>query len=135
MNKTKWWLRIVGTFYLLLTTMNIYALFLGGNAMISDGLPPPLNADPLAARAFEDAWLVFVFEFGVLGATAVYASRHPSHSRMLIIALIGAELFRGILADIIWIMRGYEASGYIGFIVVHAIIALTGVMVLKQEKA
>ena len=135
MNKTKWWLRIVGTFYVLLTAMNIWALFFGGMALLADGLPNPMNTDPLAIRAFSDAWLVFVFELGVLGAMMLYASRDPAKSRVLVLTIIWAEVFRGIVADAVWIARGYEASGYIGFIVIHALIIATGVWCLNKEKA
>ena len=134
MNRLIWWMRIVGVFYLLLTAMNIWALFLGGMQLVADSLPAPMNTEPLAVRAFSDAWLVFVFEFGVLGAVLLYASRHPAESRMLVLAVIGAEIFRGVLADIVWITRGYDPAGYIAFIVIHLIIVLTGILFLRQAR-
>lgn len=135
MNKTKWWLRIVGGFYLLLTGMNIWALFLGGTQLFADTLPAPMNTDPLAVRAFTDAWMVFVFELGVLGAMMMYASRNPAQSRVLVLTIIWAEVFRGIVADAIWIARGYALSSYAVFIVIHALIIATGVWFLRLEKA
>lgn len=135
MNKTKWWLRIVGGFYLLLTGMNIWALFLGGTQLFADTLPAPMNTDPLAVRAFTDAWMVFVFELGVLGAMMLYASRNPAQSRVLVLTIIWAEVFRGIVADAIWIARGYALSSYAVFIVIHALIIATGVWFLRLEKA
>ncbi len=135
MNKLKWWFRIVGAFYLLLTTMNMYFLFVGdGIQMLADTLPAPMNADPLAGQAFADAWLVFVFEFGVLGVMSLVASRDPAQNRIMAWVIIWAEIFRGIVADAIWIMRGYDAGSYIGFIVVHLIIVLTGLAFLRQAK-
>jgi hypothetical protein len=135
MNKLKWWFRIVGVFFLLLTSMNIYALFFGGSQMLADTLPAPMNAEPLAVRAFMDAWLVFVFELGVLGAMALVASRDPDKNRIMAWVIIWAEVFRGILADAIWIMRGYDAGSYIVFIAIHLAIALTGVVFLRQAQA
>lgn len=132
MKKLIWWMRIVGGFYLLLTAMNIWALFLGGMQFFADGLPAPMNTEPLAVRAFSDAWLVFVFEFGVLGAVLVYASRHPAESRMLVLAVIGAEAFRGVLADVVWITRGYDPAGYIAFVAIHLVIIITGILCLRQ---
>ena len=134
MKKLTWWLRIVGVFYLLLTVMNIWALFFGGSQMLASILPAPMNTDPLALRAFSDAWLVFVFELGVLGAMMLYASRDPAKSRVLVLTIIWAEVFRGIVADAIWISRGYAASSYIGFIVIHLVIIGTGILFLRQEK-
>ena len=136
MNKLKWWFRIVGVFYLPITLMNVYFLFLGGGIqMFTDSLPAPMNADPLAGQAFADAWLVFVFELGVLGAMALVASRDPAKNRVMAWVIIWAEVFRGILADAIWIMRGYDAGTYIVFIAIHLAIVLTGVVFLRQAKA
>lgn len=135
MNKLKWWFRIVGAFYLLLTSMNVYFLFFGGIQMLADTLPAPMNADPLAGQAFADAWLVFVFELGVLGVMSLVAARDPAQNRIMAWVIILAEIFRGIVADAIWIARGYDAGSYIGFIVVHLIIVLTGFVFLRQAKA
>lgn len=134
MNKLKWWFRVVGGFYLLLTAMNLYGLFLGGAQMYTDILPAPMNADPLAVQAFADAWLVFVFEFGVLGAMALAASRDPAKNRIMAWVIIWAEVFRGVVADLIWIARGYSTS-YYAFIAIHLVIIATGVMFLRQAKA
>jgi len=135
MNKLKWWFRIVGAFYLLLTLMNVYFLFFGGGIqMLADTLPAPMNADPLAGQAFADAWLVFVFELGVLGAMALVASRDPAKNRIMAWVIIWAELFRGAVADAIWIARGYSAS-YYAFIAIHLVIIATGVMFLRQAQA
>lgn len=135
MNKLKWWLRIVGAFYLLLTSMNVYFLFFGGSQMLADILPAPMNADPLAGQAFADAWLVFVFELGVLGVMSLVASRDLAKNRIMAWVIIWAEVFRGILADAIWITRGYDAGSYIVFIVIHLAIAATGILFLRQMKA
>jgi len=132
--KLTWWFRIVGIFYLLLTLMNIWALFLGGGQMFADTLPTPMNTDTLAIRAFADAWMVFVFELGVLGALALAASRRPVQNRIMAWVIIWAEVFRGILADAIWITRGYAVSSYAGFIVIHLIIIVTGILILRQAQ-
>ena len=135
MNKLKWWFRVVGGFYLLLTAMNLYGLFLGGAQMYTDTLPAPMNSEPLAGQAFADAWLVFVFEMGVLGVMAFVASKAPIENRIMAWVIIGAELFRGVVGDVIWIGRGYSAATYIPFAVLHLTIALTGIMFLRQAKA
>jgi hypothetical protein len=135
MNKLKWWFRIVGAFYLFITSMNVYFLFLGGGIqMFTDSLPAPMNADPLAGKAFADAWMVFVFELGVLGAMALVASRDPAKNRIMAWVIIWAELFRGAVADAIWIARGYSSSYYV-FIAIHLVIIITGLVFLRQAKA
>ena len=135
MNKLKWWFRVVGGFYLLLTAMNLWALFLGGTQMFADILPAPMNTDALAVRAFGDAWMEFVFELGVLGAMALVASREPAKNRIMAWVIIWAEVFRGIVGDVIWITRGYDAASYAIFIVIHLAIVVTGVMFVRQARA
>ncbi|HQU37872.1 MAG TPA: BphX family protein [Anaerolineales bacterium] len=134
MNKLKWWFRIVGVFYLLLTLMNLYGLFFGGSQMFADILPAPMNADPLAGQAFADAWLVFVFEMGVLGIMALVAAQAPLQNKIMVWVIVLAELFRGIVADAIWIARGFSAS-YYAFIVIHLIVILTGVYFLRKAQS
>ena len=135
MNKLKWWFRIVGVFYLLLTFMNIYALFFGSQQMFTDTLPAPMNTDSLAVRTFTDAWMVFIFELGVLGAMALVASRNPVQHKIMAWVIIWAEVFRGILADAIWIGRGYAVSSYAIFIAIHVVIIVTGALFLRQANA
>lgn len=134
MNKLKWWFRIVGSFFLLLTLMNLYILF-GSLSLIADILPAPMKGNPLAAQAFADATLIFILELGVLGALALVASKAPIENRIMAWVIIGAELFRGVVGDVIWIGRGYSAATYIPFAVLHLTIALTGIMFLRQAKA
>lgn len=135
MNKLKWWFRVVGAFYLLLTAMNLWAIFLGGGQILADTLPAPMNTDALAVRAFIDAWMVFVFELGVLGAMTLVASREPAKNRIMAWTIVWAEVFRGIVADAIWIARGYSFSSYAIFIVIHLIIIATGVVFVRQAQA
>lgn len=133
MKKLQWWFWIVGGFYLLLTVMNLYFLFIGdGSQMFADTLPAPMNADPLAVRAFMDAWLVFIFELGVLGAMALVAARNAGQNKIMAWVIIWAELLRGIVADGIWIGRGYDAGSYTVFIMIHLVIVVTGVLFVRQ---
>jgi hypothetical protein len=135
MNKLKWWFRVIGAFYLLLTAMNLSALFLGSGQMFADTLPAPMNTDAFAVQAFGDAWLVFVFELGVLGAMALVAAREPARNRIMAWTIIWAEVFRGIVADAIWITRGYAVASYAIFIVIHLIIIVSGVVFVRQTQA
>ena len=45
------------------------------------------------------------------------------------------KLIHGVLDDMYLISREYDAAGYIGFIVVHLIIIVTGVMFARQAQA
>ena len=135
MKKLQWWFRIVGVFYLLLTLMNLWALFFSDLQLLADTLPAPMTSDALAVRAFADSWLVFVLELGVLGVLALVASQAPAVNRIMAWVIILAELFRGVLADAIWIVRGYDATSYVVFIVIHLLIIGTGLAFLRQVQA
>lgn len=134
MRKLMWWFRVVGVFYLFLTLVNIYVLFFSNGQMLADTLPAPMNAEPLAVRSFMDAWLVFILELGVLGAMALAASRAPLQNKIMAWVIILAEIFRGVVADVIWIMRGYDVTSYVVFIVIHLIIIITGVLFIRQAQ-
>jgi hypothetical protein len=66
---------------------------------------------------------------------ALVASRAPLQNRIMAWVIIWAELFRGVVADLIWIVRGYDAISYGVFIVIHLIVIVTGVMFARQAQA
>lgn len=131
MKKLQWWMRIVGGFYLLLTLMNLYGLFVNPQFFQSN-LPAPINTDELAVHSFTDAWMVFVFELGSIGAVLLWFSKNPLENKGLIWLVILAEIFRGVVCDAIWISRGYDSGRYIPFIIVHLLIIGTGWWFLKK---
>lgn len=130
MKRTKWWLRIIGGFYVLLFLMNIVFLMTNSDA-IADTIP--FAVDEAGLHAFIDAWFVFVFAIGGLGAVALYASGRPQRSSMLVLALIVGELTYGVAGDMWLIARGYDPAGYIPFSVLHLIFAATGLLLLRSE--
>ena len=132
MNKLKWWLRIVGVFYLLLTLLNLYGIFFNPQ-LFRDTVP--YEVTDLVIRAFSEAWLAFILELGVLGGMLLYASFKPAQSGMLVWTIVWAEVFRGVVDDLFFISRGYSAASYVPFIVIHIIIIVTGIVFLRQAQA
>ena len=128
--KTKWWLRIVGVFYLLLALMSLWVLFINPQLF---GAMNPFAADTHALRAFADAWLIFVLEMGVLGVVMLYYARASSQNRILVLTISILELIRGAGGDLLWMSRGWPTANYIPFMILHLIIAGTGFYFLKQE--
>jgi len=130
MTKTKWWLRVVGGFYLLLALTSLWVLFVNPQLF---GAMFPFSADNFSIRAFSDAWLIFVLEMAVLGAILLYASRNPTRNGILVVTVAILELIRGAGGDLLWMMRGWPMANYIPFMIVHLIIAATGIWFLRQE--
>ncbi|MBK7895515.1 MAG: BphX family protein [Anaerolineaceae bacterium] len=133
MKKLQWWLRIVGVWYLLLGLMNIYMMFLGSQDYLAQNIPFP--ADEWAIRAFVDGWSPFLFEIFGIATFALWASRNPGKHVSAALLLVWLEFTHGVLDDIFLIARGYEAAGYIGFIVIHLIIIVTGLLFARQTQA
>ncbi|GIK59059.1 MAG: BphX family protein [Chloroflexi bacterium] len=123
----------MGVWYLLLVLMNIYMMFLGDTQYLVDQLPFP--ADEWAVRAFVDGWSPFLFEMAGIATFALWASRKPAKYASAAILLIWLEITHGVLDDIFLIARGYDASGYIAFIVIHLIIIATGVWAVRRAEA
>ena len=132
MIKTKWWLRLVGGFYLLLALTSLWVLFVNPQMF---GAMFPFSAEALSIRAFSDAWLIFVLEMAVLGVIMLYASREPARHGILVMTVAVLELIRGAGGDLLWMSRGWPAANYIPFMIVHLIIAVTGIFFLRQESA
>lgn len=130
MTKTTLWLRLVGGFYLLLALTSLRVLSVDPQMF---GAMNPFAADASALRAFADAWLIFVLEMGVLGAIMLYYARDSAHNRILVLTVSILELIRGAGGDLLWISRGWPTTNYIPFMIVHLIIAGTGLFFLRQE--
>jgi len=130
MTKTTLWLRLVGGFYLLLALTSLRVLSVDPQMF---GAMNPFAADASALRAFADAWLIFVLEMGVLGAIMLYYARDSAHNRILVLTVSVLELIRGAGGDLLWMSRGWPTTNYIPFMIVHLIIAGTGLFFLRQE--
>ncbi|MCC6187694.1 MAG: BphX family protein [Anaerolineales bacterium] len=134
MKKLTWWFRIVGGFYLLLAVMNLYVVLLNPSAM-TGMMTMPFAVTPDTTMAFVDGWSPFAFELLGIGTFMLWASRNPRRYLSAVWLLIWLELVHGVLDDIYLIARGYDAAGYIGFIVVHLIIIVTGAVFARQAEA
>jgi hypothetical protein len=126
----KWWLRIVGAFYLLLALTSCWVLFVDPGLF---GAMFPFAAEPLAVRAFSDAWLIFVLEMGALGVIMLAFAGDPRRDRVLVLIVSILELVRGAGGDLLWMWRGWPLANYIPFLLVHLLIAGTGLFLVKQE--
>ena len=132
MTKTKWWLRVVGAFYLLLVVGSFWVMFINPRLF---GDMFPYSRNEIAVRAFSDAWLIFALEMLVLGIIMLYASRQPERNGTLVVTIAILELIRGAGGDLLWMLRGFPTMNYIPFMLLHLLIAITGILFLRQESA
>lgn len=130
----KWWLRVVGGFYLL----QFVAMALVRAPIRTQG-----PADALARNAagqpmamfLVDTWVTFGLEVGAIGASVLVASRAPERARALIWTIIAIELSRGIVADIYMIARGNKLPVLVVWLVIHSLVVVTGLLCLRAQAA
>jgi hypothetical protein len=124
----KWWMRIVGIFYLLqFVVMAILRI------PIKTLAPDALTSADTVAKFLVDTWILFGVEVGVIGLGLLLASRMAAQAKALVWTVIGIEFFKGPVCDIYMIMQGYEPATFIIWIVIHTIIIVTGILALKHS--
>lgn len=133
MNKLKWWLWIVGAFYVLLGGVNVYgALF---DPQLVTAYYGAIT-DELAIRVIAETTLIVGLGMAVLGVMMFIASRAPGGARFFVLAIAMLELFQWVPYDVVTLLNEtMPASVVIPFLVLHLIFGITGIMFLRQTAA
>jgi|CXWL01.1.fsa_nt_gi hypothetical protein len=132
MNKLKWWLRIVGGWYMLIGLAG-FLLPVFNPEMYAGGLPPAQRGDALAVAASMDMNFVVMLVFIVLSTMMFVAARDPARARFFIWAMVCLEFFAYAVANVIWTFRGWENA--LPILILHLIFGTTGFVLLRQTKA
>lgn len=127
------WMRAVGGFYVLIGLFNT-------PPVIEARLPaqyPDLGAavDSLAARALVDVWFMFGLEMVIVGTALIVFSRAPQQHVALVWTVLALELVRGIAHDVYVIFRGADPAFYGAWILVHALIIVSGLILVRRAGA
>ena len=133
MIKLKWWMRIVGVFYLLQFVMMAFVRAPIRALGPEGALAQASTGDPMAIFLV-DTWVAFGLEVGVIGAGLLIASRIPDQAKALVWTVIGIELVKGPAYDIYMIARGYELTAFVIWIVIHSVIIVTGLLSLRTTR-
>lgn len=132
MRSLKWWFRIVGAIYVLLGLGFLPALNAARLPQLLPGFDAPTGG--VAFRALLDYTLMFGLDLFVIGAFLLGATRAPQRYVPVVWLVIALEVVRGILDDLYMLARGYSAPLYVGFIVLHVIIIVTGIVSVRQAR-
>ena len=134
MTAAKWWLRIVGSLYLLegvgLTAM---ALFAPQQFAATWAVAPVGAIDPLGVRAALLGGLPGVLTWVLLGAMAWIYSGAPARGRVLIVVMAAWELLVWIPVDVVSTLQVFD-TGRIVLSSIHAVIGITGIVVLRRAR-
>jgi hypothetical protein len=133
MDRLKLWMRLVGGFFILIGLFNTPPVI----AARMNSHYPTLGLDPghVALAIITDLWFLFGLETAVIGLMLIVGSASPLRNKLLVQTVLLLELTRGVLTDIYWITRGYsESVFYIGFIVIHLVIIVTGWYALRRAE-
>jgi hypothetical protein len=132
MTAAKWWLRIVGTLYLLegggLTMM---ALFSPDQFAATWAVAPVGSIDALGIRAALIGGLPGVLTWVLLGAMAWTYSRSPARGRVLIVVIVAWELLVWIPVDIVSTLQVFD-TGRIVLSTIHAVIGISGILIVRR---
>lgn len=125
-----WWLRAVGLLYL----THFVAMVIARAPIRALGPPGALESaaagDPVA-RFLIDTWVIFGLENVAIGGALLVASGFPTQARGLGWAIVGIEVFRGIIADIYMIRRTGKYTASLVWIVIHSVVIATGIAALR----
>ncbi|MBI5714401.1 MAG: hypothetical protein HZC38_13415 [Chloroflexi bacterium] len=133
MNKLKWWLRIVGGFYLLIGGADVYLALFNPQALAASY---GAITDELAVRVIAATNLTVGLGIAVLGVMMFIAVREPGRVRFFVLAIVMLELFQWIPYNVFALLHGTSpASAAIPLLVLHLLFGITGIAFLRQTKA
>jgi hypothetical protein len=132
----KWWLWIVGAFYLIEG---------GGTALLRLADPESAAAiwtatgqpgvlDPIAVQAVLVPGLFASLSWLVLGVLMVYFARAPERAGVLVIVVVALELFAWMPLDIVGLANGWPAARAVMLMVIHLAIAVGGILALRATR-
>jgi hypothetical protein len=135
MTGAKWWLRIVGSLYLLegvgLTAM---ALLAPDQFAATWAVAPEGSIDELGVRAALIGGLPGVLTWVLLGAMAWIYSRAPARARVLIVVIAAWELLVWIPVDVVSTLHVFDV-GRVVLTTIHAVIGISGIVILRRLRA
>jgi hypothetical protein len=134
MTRLRWWMWIVGAFYVLQFVMNAIVKAPIRAFGPEGALAREVAGDPMA-RFLVDTWVVFGLEIAAIGLALLIFSRQPQQAKALVWTVIAIEVLRGIVADTYMISRGLPLVGLVIWIVIHTAIIVTGLLVLREASS
>jgi len=133
MNALKWWLRIVGTLYVL-EGGGITAMALLDPAQFASiwASVPPETLDEIAVRGTRLAGLPGVMTWLLLGILMWIYSWLPERARVLVVVVAAWELLVWLPVDIIASSNGFVLTRAATLFAIHVAIGVSGILLLRR---
>jgi hypothetical protein len=131
MTRFTWWMRLVGLLYVLNGVMMAFVRAPIRSAGPAGALDRASAGDPMA-RFLVDTWMGFGLEVIAIGVVMLVLSNSARPATALAWTVIGIEIGRGIVYDLYMILRGYPSAVYVPWLVIHAVVIVTGLWALKS---
>lgn len=133
MRAIKWWLRIVGSLYLLEGVGLTAQAFLARDAFAAIWASTPEGAlDAIAVRGMVMAGLPGVMTWTLLGALMWIFSGVPTKARVLVMVVAAWELLVWAPTDLAGLFNGFEVPRVVALMTIHALIGVSGIIVLRR---
>ncbi len=134
MKALKWWLRIVGSLYLIEGIgVTAQALFVPAEFAALWASVPADTLDAVAVRGMLVAGMPGVLTWVLLGAMMwIFSGAADARARMLVIVVVAWELLVWAPLDLIGLLNGFEVGRVVALIAIHAVIGVSGILVLRR---
>jgi hypothetical protein len=135
MTAAKWWLRVVGSLYLLEGGGLTLMAFVAPDQFAATWAVAPVGSiDELGVRAALIGGLPGVLTWVLLGAMLWIYSRAPARARVLIIVVAAWELLVWIPVDVVSTLQVFDV-GRVVLSTIHAVIGISGILILRRLRA
>jgi hypothetical protein len=136
MKPLKWWLRIVGSLYVLEGGgLSAQALLAPKSFAAIWASAPEGSLDELAVRGALIAGLPGVLTWVLLGVMMWVYSRAPASARVLVITVIAWELLVWLPVDLLASFHGFAVPRTVTLMAIHVAIGLSGILTLRGARA
>jgi hypothetical protein len=133
MKALKWWLRVVGSLYLVEGVgLTAQAWLAPAEFAANWASVPAATLDAIAVRGMVVAGMPGVLTWVLLGAMLWIFSRAPAKARLLVIVVAAWELLVWAPLDVVGLLNGFEVGRAATLIAIHAAIGVSGILVLRR---
>ena len=134
MKALKWWLRIVGSLYLIEGIgVTAQALFVPAQFAALWASVPAETLDAIAVRGMLVAGMPGVLTWVLLGAMMwIFSGAAGAGARMLVIVVAAWKLLVWAPLDVFGLLNGFEVGRVAALVAIHALIGVSGILVLRR---